>query len=33
MGFSCVCCMCIFTIVPYESVHLKNVFVFFKLYI
>jgi hypothetical protein len=33
MGFSCVCCKCIFIIVLYEFVHLQNVFFFFKLYI
>jgi hypothetical protein len=32
-GFSRVCCMCIFIIVLYESVHLQNVFFYFKLYI
>jgi hypothetical protein len=33
MGFSCVCCMCIFISILYESVHLQNVFLYFKLYI
>ena len=33
MGFSYVCCMCIFIIILYESVHLQNVFVCFKFYI
>jgi hypothetical protein len=33
-GFSlCVCCMCIFIIGLYESMHLQNLFVCFKLYI
>jgi hypothetical protein len=33
MGFSCVCFMCIFIIILYESVHVHNVFVCFMLYI
>jgi hypothetical protein len=33
MGFSHVCCMCIFIIILYESMYLQNVFICFNLYI
>jgi hypothetical protein len=28
MGFSCVCCMCIFIIILYEFVHLHSFYMF-----
>jgi hypothetical protein len=32
MGFSCVCCMCIFIIILYESVHLQSILYVLILY-
>jgi hypothetical protein len=30
MGISCLCCMYMLLLFPYESMHLQNVFVYFK---